>query len=128
MPSALHPPSPCHPPGVDGRMVRGYVVGQREQRCGEQLNCRISRGDSSLAVATLATQKQPAKHGNVVPGRNRGLASRTRGSRMHHRLPERHAVNAYIQKTAEHESKQKKRDNVKKVQRSGSVLDFSGVV
>ena len=47
---------------------------------------------------------------------------------MHHRLFQWHAVYAHVEKAAEHKSEQKKRDNIKKVQRSGSVLDFSGVV
>jgi len=34
-------------------------------------------------------------------------------------------VNAYVQKAAEYQSVQKERDNVKKVQRSGSALEIS---
>src|SRR4051812_31613295 len=82
---------------------------KEDQTC-KQFHQKITRRDAGLALATAATQPQPAEYGNVVVSGYRCRAARASRARRDHRKPTRQPVNHNVEKASESQSINKHRE------------------
>jgi len=80
------------------------------QRSHGQLRQRIAPANPCAAGAAAATQGKPANQRHVLPPRERSVALAAMGARFDHALARGPAAQAYIQKAAEGESEQARKD------------------
>lgn len=94
---------------------------EQEERGRGQFDRRIAPGDALFAMAATSEKKEPAEQGDVIAGRDRGLAARAVRGRTHDGFVTRQAGDADIEEAAEGEAEEDDEDGD-----DGDQVGFSG--
>src|SRR4030095_13964097 len=96
--------------GEQRRQAEREIAGKK-QRARRQFDDRITRRDAGTARSASASKKGPAENGHVLIPAQGAIARRAMRCRPRDRFFAREAVDAHVEKTADHETKAEQKDS-----------------